>query len=63
MTSTTHQGEVFTRAPVRRALGHPRLRSRALLARALAPLAALGLLVLPRDGRPGRWWRDRPDRR
>jgi hypothetical protein len=46
MTSTTHQGDVFPRASLRRALMRPRLRSRAMFVQSLAPLAALGVLVL-----------------
>jgi hypothetical protein len=46
MTSTTHQGDMFKRARRRRALSDPRIRSRAVLTQGLAPLAALGVLVL-----------------
>jgi hypothetical protein len=46
MTSTTHHGDVLAPARLRRVLASPRWRSRTALAQGLAPLAALGVLVL-----------------
>jgi hypothetical protein len=55
MTSTTHQGEVLALARLRRVLANQRLRSRAALASWLAPLAALGVLVLLLQGHGLSW--------
>jgi hypothetical protein len=55
MTSTAHEGDVLTPTRLRRALANPRLRSRATLVHGLAPLAALGVLVLLLDGHGVSW--------
>jgi hypothetical protein len=55
MTSTTHEGDVLAPTWLRRALASPRLRSRSTLVNGLAPLAALGVLVLLIEGHGVSW--------
>jgi hypothetical protein len=55
MTSATHEGDVLAPTRLRRALASPWLRSRATLAYGLAPLAALGVLVLLIEGHGVAW--------
>jgi hypothetical protein len=55
MTSTTHEADVLAPTRLRRALASPWLRSRSALVHGLAPLAALGVLVLLLDGHGVSW--------
>jgi hypothetical protein len=55
MTSTTHPADVLARARLRRALALRRLRSRTMLVQALAPLAAVGVLLLLVEGHGVSW--------
>jgi hypothetical protein len=56
MTSTTHEADVLAPTRLRRALASPWLRSRSTLVYGLAPLAALGVLVLLLDGHGVSWF-------
>jgi hypothetical protein len=55
MTSTAHDPDVLVPSRLRRALANPRLRTRSTLAQGLAPLAALGVLVLLLKGHDLTW--------
>jgi hypothetical protein len=55
MTSTAHEGDILLPTRLRRALASPRLRTRATLVHGLAPLAALGVLVLLLEGNGVSW--------
>jgi hypothetical protein len=55
MAITTHEGDVLAPTRLRRALASSWLRSRSTLAHGLAPLAALGVLVLLLDGHGVSW--------